>query len=408
MTAFGAYLSDERNRSPHTVRAYLGDVASLLEHARRMGLTDLARLDLAVLRSWLARLRSSGDAPSSMARRAAAARTFTSWAYRSGLMPADAGAGLSSPKVRRELPQVLRPEQARDLVTAPAQSTRRTGAPTAEAPPARVPWGTGPGAARAASPQDSGAAAPPAYTRQGIGAGNPRPASPREPASAARLATSGRDPGTIGPTADPPRSTPNADRTNSDRYATEDDEARLDQPEANTGGYDADPVILLRDGLVLELLYATGVRVSELCGLDVDDVDRGRRVVRVLGKGSRERSVPFGLPADRALGAWLSHGRPALATPASGGALLLGARGGRLNPTTARQIVAAWAAAAGLPRMSPHGLRHGTATHLLEGGADLRAVQELLGHASLASTQIYTHVSAQRLRRAYDQAHPRA
>jgi integrase/recombinase XerC len=166
--------------------------------------------------------------------------------------------------------------------------------------------------------------------------------------------------------------------------------------------------IVLRDRLVLELLYASGVRVSELCGLDVDDVDRGRRLLRVMGKGAKERAVPFGAPAERALDAWLTDGRPRLAGPRSGGALLLGSRGGRLQPTSVRRLVAAWATAAGLPHTSPHTLRHSAATHLLEGGADLRSVQELLGHASPASTQIYTHVSVERLRRAYNQAHPRA
>lgn len=171
------------------------------------------------------------------------------------------------------------------------------------------------------------------------------------------------------------------------------------------GGAEAVP---LRDRVLLELLYATGVRVSEACGLDVGDVDHGRRVIRVFGKGGRERSVPYGVPAQRALDDWLRRGRPAMVGARSGDALLLGARGGRLNPTTARQIVGAYAESAGLPRTSPHGLRHSAATHLLEGGADLRAVQELLGHSSLASTQIYTHVSVERLRAAYRQAHPRA
>jgi integrase/recombinase XerC len=142
--------------------------------------------------------------------------------------------------------------------------------------------------------------------------------------------------------------------------------------------------------------------------LDTGDVDHGRRVVRVLGKGNKERSVPYGLPAQHALDDWLRLGRPALAGPDSGDALLLGLRGGRLQPTIARRVVSGYARAAGLPRTSPHGLRHSAATHLLEGGADLRAVQELLGHASLSSTQIYTHVSAERLRAAYRQAHPRA
>jgi integrase/recombinase XerC len=164
----------------------------------------------------------------------------------------------------------------------------------------------------------------------------------------------------------------------------------------------------LRDRVVLELLYGSGVRVSELCGLDLDDVDRERRVIRVLGKGAKERTVPFGWPAEVALDAWLVRGRPRLAAANTGPALLLGARGARLHPTMARRIVRAWSRAAGVPDASPHTLRHSAATHLLDGGADLRSVQELLGHASLASTQIYTHVSAERLRRAYDQAHPRA
>lgn len=165
----------------------------------------------------------------------------------------------------------------------------------------------------------------------------------------------------------------------------------------------------LRDQAVLELLYATGVRVSELCALDVDDVDRDRRVLRVMGKGRKERSVPFGAPALRALDRWCVHGRPLLMREGSGAALFLGVRGGRLDPGTIRRMVhARLRQVEGAPDMGPHGLRHTAATHLLEGGADLRSVQELLGHASLSSTQIYTHVSIERLRAAYRQAHPRA
>lgn len=291
---FARHLAAERNRSANTVRAYVGDAVSLLDHAAGMGVTAPDGLTIAVLRSWLARLRSAGAARASLARRAATARTFTAWAHRDGRLARDVGAGLASPKPQRPLPQVLRADQAETLVTAPGQ------APTA---------------------------------------------------------------------------------------------------------------VTQRDTLLLELLYATGIRVSELCGLDLDDVDRERRVVRVLGKGSKERTVPYGLPAEVALDAWLRHGRPALAAaPGAPGpaALLLSATGRRLNPTTARRIVRSWARAAGLPSTSPHGLRHSAATHLLEGGADLRSVQELLGHASLASTQIYTHVSAERLRAVYNQAHPRA
>jgi integrase/recombinase XerC len=172
---------------------------------------------------------------------------------------------------------------------------------------------------------------------------------------------------------------------------------------------DADEPVGLRNAVVLELLYASGIRVSELVGLDVDDVDRGRRLLRVLGKGRKERSVPYGLPAEHAVSAWLTRGRPALAVPDSGPALLLGARGRRLDAREARRIVhAAVAKAPGAPDIGPHGLRHSAATHVLEGGADLRSVQELLGHASLATTQIYTHVTVERLRAVHAQAHPRA
>jgi integrase/recombinase XerC len=170
----------------------------------------------------------------------------------------------------------------------------------------------------------------------------------------------------------------------------------------------ADDPIALRDRAILELLYATGIRVSELVGLDIDDVDASRRVVRVLGKGAKERSAPYGQPAQQAVDAWLRRGRPRLATRGSGASLFVGAKGRRIQATTVRQVVSGYAQAAGLPHISPHGLRHSAATHLLEGGADLRSVQELLGHASLSSTQIYTHVSIERLRSAYEQAHPRA
>jgi integrase/recombinase XerC len=288
---FVRHLELERGRSPHTVRAYGGDVALLLDHAARMGLTEPAELDLAVLRSWLARLRSTGAARTTLARRGSAVRVFTAWAHRRGLLPTDPGALLATPKGHRPLPDVLQPAEAGRLV------------------------------------------------------------------------------------------------------------------EAIEGNSPTD----LRDRAALELLYATGIRVGELCGLDVDDVDRERRVVRVLGKGNKERSVPYGAPAEAARDGWLRHGRPAWAGPGSGPALLLGARGGRVDPRTIRSVVhRRLADVPGAPDLGPHGLRHSAATHLLEGGADLRSVQELLGHATLATTQIYTHVSVERLRTSYDRAHPRA
>ncbi len=177
---------------------------------------------------------------------------------------------------------------------------------------------------------------------------------------------------------------------------------------AATATDDGDPVHL-RDRAALELLYASAVRVGELVGLDVDDVDLDRRTVRVMGKGAKERVVPFGVPAAAAVRQWLDLGRPRLARPGSGPALLLGRRGARADPRQVRSAVHALIAhVPGAADVGPHGLRHSAATHLLEGGADLRAVQELLGHATLQTTQIYTHVSVERLKATYEQAHPRA
>ncbi|QOC94871.1 tyrosine recombinase XerC [Micromonospora craniellae] len=322
---FARHLASVRNRSAHTVRAYVADLVSLLEHARRMGCTQVAELTLDTVRSWLARQRAMGAARASMARRAAAARTFSAWAHRERLLPTDVAATLASPRPQRTLPTVLHADQAAQLMEAPTRAT----APHTES----AVDGTG------ASGSDRRAPAP----------------------------------------ADGP-----------------------EDPDRAAGA------VRLRDRVLLELLYATGVRISEACGLDVADIDHARRVLRVHGKGGRERTVPYGLPAQHALDDWLGWGRTVLAVPDSRDALLLGARGGRLNPTTARRIVAGYAEATDLPRTSPHALRHSAATHLLEGGADLRAVQELLGHSSLASTQVYTHVSVERLRAAYRQAHPRA
>jgi len=170
---------------------------------------------------------------------------------------------------------------------------------------------------------------------------------------------------------------------------------------------DGDPVHL-RDWAAMELLYATGVRVGELVGSDVDDIDLDSNTMRVLGKGGRERVVPFGIPAARALHAWLERGRPELVGARSDRALFLGRRGSRVDVRQVREVAHRIAAMAGVEDLSPHALRHTAATHLLEGGSDLRTVQEVLGHSSLATTQRYTHVSAERLRSSYQQAHPRA
>ena len=186
------------------------------------------------------------------------------------------------------------------------------------------------------------------------------------------------------------------------------DQALQAMAAAKSGAEQGDP-LALRDRLIMEMLYATGIRVSELCGLDIDDVDTRHRLVRVLGKGNKQRTAPFGVPAADALRSWLTEGRPTLVTAESGPALLLGTRGRRLDVRQARTVVHQTVAAVnGAPDIGPHGLRHSAATHLLEGGADLRVVQELLGHSSLATTQLYTHVAVSRLRAVHDQAHPRA
>lgn len=366
---FARHLAQVRNHSTHTVRAYVTDLVSLLDHAARMGCRTPADLDLAVLRSWLAKQRTLGAARSSLARRAASARTFSAWAHRSGLIPADVAAPLASPKAHRELPTVLRADQAASLLDAPRQ--RRA---TPDGPP---PPGFTPGSSRTAPPATPTVSAPgPSTSDPSVSDSADRGPSVSASSMPGPSVAAAESASVTGPPVDVPE------------------------------GEDA--AVLHRDQALLEILYATGVRISEACGLDTGDVDHGRRLIRVLGKGGRERSVPYGVPAQQAIDAWLRRGRPALAGPRSGDALLLGARGGRLHPTTARRIVAGYAEATGLPHTSPHGLRHSAATHLLEGGADLRAVQEILGHSSLASTQIYTHVSVERLRAAYRQAHPRA
>jgi integrase/recombinase XerC len=299
---FQRHLAAERNTSPHTVRAYLGDVRALLEYATQVGVTSPEGLTISVLRGWLAAQHRAGLARGTLARRAAAARAFTAFAHARGLLGTDPGPLLGTPRIRRRLPEVARPDQL-----------------------ARV-----------------------------LDAAGPHPATAGEPGPRERA-------------------------------------------------------LLLRDAAIMELLYASGIRVSELCGLDVGDLDHSRRTIRVLGKGGKERTVPVGLPAERAVLGWAEAGRPVLVTPASDHALFLGARGRRLDPRTARRVVhARLAAVPGVPDSGPHGLRHAAATHLLEGGADLRSVQEILGHASLASTQIYTHVSVARLHAAFNQAHPRA
>ena len=290
---FVDWLRWERNRSPATVRAYRADVSALLLHALGQGVHDVADLGTAHVRAWLGAGAAAGWSRATTARRAASARSFTSWAVRHEVLGTDPAGRLVSPRRPRHLPRVLDEAEARRLCEA---------------------------------------------------------------------AEAAADSGPVG----------------------------------------------LRDHALVELLYATGARVGEAVGVDLADVDRERRALRVTGKGDKERVVPLGVPALRAVDRWLADGRPALAGPTSPQALFLGRRGGRLDQRQARDAVARVARAAGLTDVHPHALRHTAATHVLDGGADLRCVQELLGHATLTTTEIYTHVSQARLLAAYHRAHPRA
>ena len=302
LDAFEHHLVAETGRSVHTVRAYVGDLVRMLDHARLMSAGVPSDVDLRILRSWLAKEHGLGASRATLARRASAARAWSSFCLEAGLRHDDPGAALASPAPRRHLPRVLTDLQADRLIAAVGE------------------------------------------------------------------------------------------RTEAERAEAERAEA-----------------IRLRDLAIVELLYGCGLRVAELCGLDLDSVDRGRNLVRVVGKGDKERAVPFGRPAAEALDAWTdARGRPMLCAPVSGDALFVGVRGGRIGTRSVRALVHHAAAVAGVPDIGPHGLRHSAATHLLEGGADLRSVQELLGHATLGTTQIYTHVTAERLRATYEQAHPRA
>ena len=201
--------------------------------------------------------------------------------------------------------------------------------------------------------------------------------------------------------------TPKAHRTLPDVLSVSDATVAMDSLATRVS--EEETPLSIRDCAIVELLYATGARVSELCGLDLEDIDYSRNTIRVLGKGAKERTIPLGAPAMKALKHWLEKARTELLTDKSGRAVFLGARGKRIDQRTVRTVVyEALSALEGIERMGPHALRHSAATHLLEGGADLRTVQEILGHASLATTQIYTHVSTERLQKAFKQAHPRA
>lgn len=185
--------------------------------------------------------------------------------------------------------------------------------------------------------------------------------------------------------------------------------------EAMTGIFDkleplatSDNPAAIQDLLMVELLYGSGIRVSELVGLNLEDIDYGRKILRVTGKGNKQRMVPYSDPAGDALASWVRQGRMQFENEVSNNALLITSRGKRVGVRQVYALVASLLSESAVGQAGPHALRHSAATHLLDGGADLRAVQELLGHSSLATTQIYTHVSVDRLKQGYLKAHPRA
>ena len=201
--------------------------------------------------------------------------------------------------------------------------------------------------------------------------------------------------------------TPKGHRTLPEVLGIEDAKTAMDSMAMRAA--EEDTPMSLRDVAMVEVLYASGARVAELCGLDLGDIDYNRQTIQVLGKGNKERTIPLGNPALRAIKKWLDDGRQLLVNEKSEKAVFLGARGKRIDQRAVRTVVyEALTAIEGIERMGPHALRHSAATHLLEGGADLRTVQEILGHASLATTQIYTHVSTERLQKVFKQTHPRA
>jgi integrase/recombinase XerC len=298
VAAHRAHLEHERAYSPNTLAAYGADLADLVRFAATQQVEEVAELDLELLREWLWEATERKLARATIARRAAAARSLTTWLHRTGRLLTDPGARLRAPKAQGRLPRVIGNEQLHDLF-------------------------------------------------DGLQA-----------------------------------------------RAAEDDPSAL------------------RDLAILELIYGSALRVSEACGVDVEDVDLAALTVRVTGKGSKDRVVPFGVPASRAITAYRDRGRPVLSERgggAAGPALFLGDKGGRIGPRSVHRLVSRLLEAVpGSGPSGPHALRHSAATHLLDGGADLRAVQAMLGHASLGTTQIYTHVSTERLAESYRLAHPRS
>lgn len=296
--AWITHLRHNRGLSEHTIRAYGSDLASCLDFLGSNGgasADDIAQtLTTRKIRLWLGSSAQEGASRSTLSRKTASLRAFTSWAHERGILPSDPALALATARAEQRLPQVLNRNDAERLMEHARSRARDEGS------------------------------------------------------------------------------------------------------------------VALRDWAILETIYATGIRVSELCGLELTSLERASATLRVVGKGNKERVVPLTPIALVAIERWLGQGRPALAHEDSGSALFIGERGKRVDARIVRSMIHREAARAGVPDLAPHALRHTAATHLLQGGADLRSVQEILGHSSLRTTQRYTHVDADRLSAIYQRAHPRA
>lgn len=349
------YLRANKGLGSATLRAYSADVLQCLEWCNRNGFCDLREVSTSVLRQWMYWLNKN-HARSSLARKVVAVRGFFAWATHVGLISANPAQILATPKIANELPTVLDEAQAQKLLDYADNCADDCVDEFAD------------DCAQDSTEQDS--------TEQSSTQKKPR--AQKSPATDHQENT---------PLKSPLKSQIKSPLKSLQEHA-----------------------IALRNAAILELLYATGMRVGELTSINVQDMDFENHTVKVTGKGNKQRVVPFGVPAANACKEWIEHGRSALLEKhaETSQALFLGARAKRIDQRIVRSIVHAAAAAANVPDVAPHALRHSAATHMLNGGADLREVQELLGHSSLNTTQRYTHVSIQALKQRYSQAFPRA
>jgi integrase/recombinase XerC len=380
MHRYLTYMRANRGVSANTLKAYAADITACLHLLYLRGTQRLDEVTIEGLRSWLA-AESRSHARSSMARKTVAVRGFFAWAHEHDIIATDPAAALMTPKIPDVLPTVLNESQAQRLME------------TVEEDVAAEMVGNEQGRQKA---QDTHITQKEREAQKAQGAREGQRAQREQGSAPDGLRQSGADQARQPGLHADGRRTSDAHDSDS-RHAEQRDKADARQH-----------ALTLRDAAIMETLYATGIRVAELIGLDLGDVNFSNRTLKVTGKGNKQRVVPFGEPASRALQSWIAQGRPVLMGEQSGQALFLGARSARLDQRIARSVVHERSREAGVPDIAPHALRHSAATHMLDGGADLREVQEMLGHSSLSTTQRYTHVSIEQLKARYGQAFPRA